>query len=89
MKHNPEAKAAILETVENQISGKDAPEVREQYRRLLGEGYTDKEARETIGFVLGCHIVKTFRTKKPFDYGDYLSDLRRLPECDMDRHFSE
>lgn len=89
MKHNPEAKAALLETVENQISGDEAPEVREQYRRLLREGYTDNEARETIGFVLGCHIVKTLRTKKPFDYADYLSDLRRLPECDMDRHFAE
>ena len=89
MEHNPEAKAALLETVENQISGNEAPEVREQYRRLLREGYTDSEARQTIGYVLGCHIVKTLRTKKPFDYTDYLFDLRRLPECDMDRHFAE
>lgn len=76
-----------METVDNQINGNEAPEVRTEYHRLLGIGYTDKEARETIGFVLGCHIVKTLRKKAPFDYAEYLSDLRRLPDCDMDRHF--
>jgi hypothetical protein len=89
VKHNPEAKAALLEVVENQITGDEAPEVRLEYRRLLLEGYSDKEARETIGFVLGCHIAKMMRKKIPFDYADYLADLKRLPECDMDRHFSE
>ena len=89
VKHNPAAKAALLETVNNQITGDEAPEVRTEYHRLLRIGYTEKEARETIAFVLGCHIVATLRTKVPFNYADYLSDLKQLPDCDMDRHFEK
>ena len=89
MNHNPEAKAALLETVENQITGDEAPEVRVEYERLLREDYTDNEARETIAYVLACHIVKMMRRKTPFDYADYLSDLKQLPKCDMDRHFKD
>jgi hypothetical protein len=48
LKHDPMAKAALLEIVENQINGDEAPEVRTEYHRLLGIGYTDKNAKETI-----------------------------------------
>ncbi len=89
VEYNPEARAALLEVVENQISGTEAPEVRLEHQRLLREGYTNRDVRETIAYVLGCHLVKAMRTKIPFDYADYLADLRRLPKCDMDRHFTE
>jgi len=84
MEPNPAAKAALLATVANQIKGEDSPEVRAEYERLLREEFTETEARELIVFVLGCHLVKTLKTKLPFDYTDYVSDLKRLPDCDIE-----
>jgi len=84
MEPNPAAKAALLETVANQIKGEDSPEVRAEYERLLREEFTESEARELIVFVLGCHLVKTLKTKLPFDYAEYVSDLKRLPDCDIE-----
>ena len=84
MEPNPAAKAALLATVANQIKGEDSPEVRAEYERLLREEFTETEARELIVFVLGCHLVKTLKTKLPFDYTEYVSDLQRLPDCDIE-----
>jgi hypothetical protein len=88
MEENPAARAALLETVANQIKGDETHQVRAEYRRLLTEGYTDKEARETIGYVLGCHLVKTLKNQAPFDYAGYVADLKRLPDCDLDEPFA-
>ena len=41
--HNPRLKAAILETVENQLQSDDPPETRQTLERLKRAGFSDEE----------------------------------------------
>ena len=53
---NEIVKAAILETVENQLRDNDPPETRQTYERLVSAGYSDQEARELIGALVSTEI---------------------------------
>jgi hypothetical protein len=83
--HNPNALAALLEALENQLHSPQTPEVKAELERLIATGVRKREAKEMMAAVLGFHIVSLMKGTKAFDYSTYLSELHRLPEIDYDR----
>ena len=77
---NEKAKAAVLETVENQLRDGNPPQTRETYERLLAEGYSDDDARLLIGNAVIRQIYRVLKTRSPFDLQEFVADLERLPE---------
>ena len=47
MKTNLHLKNAIMEVVDNQLKSNDPPETCQTYDRLISEGYSKKEAKES------------------------------------------
>ncbi len=56
MESNPHLQQAILEVVQNQLDANDPPETNQTYKRLLEEGYTEKDAKRLIGCVVSAAI---------------------------------
>jgi hypothetical protein len=52
------------------------------YDRLRALGLSDTQARELIATVLAVYIWHTMR-KDDYTYSDYLAQLARLPEIDL------
>jgi Domain of unknown function (DUF1841) len=75
---NPYLKAAILEVVENQIRNNDPPETRRTLERLLGRGYSRKQATEMIGSAVVEEIWAVMHDHKPFDRARFTAFLERL-----------
>jgi hypothetical protein len=83
--YNPRAKAALLQALEDQLRSPETPEVKAELARLVAAGVKKKEAKEMMATILAFHIARLMRGTKPFDYTDYLAELRRLPEIDYDQ----
>ena len=45
-------RSELLEVVDNQLRDKDPPQTLTTYKRLIGQGYSDEEARRLIAFVV-------------------------------------
>jgi hypothetical protein len=75
---NPYLKAAILEVVENQIRHNDPPETRQALERLLGRGYSRKQATEMIGSAVVEEIWAIMHDHKPFDRARFAALLEQL-----------
>ncbi len=71
---------AILEIVENQISGNDPPETRETYERLQGLGYSEEDARIYISRAVVVEIWNVLHENEPFNHERFLNNLRNLPK---------
>ena len=72
---------AILDALDEQLSSPEAPEVKQQYERLLSLGITDFKARLLMAQVFATYIWHTLR-KDNFTYADYVAQLSQLPEID-------
>lgn len=79
-----QAKAAILETVENQLRDNNPPETRQTYERLLAEGYSDADARLLIGNIVMRQIYRVLKSKSPYNEQEFVTDLACLPELPDD-----
>jgi len=77
--HNPRLKAAILETVEQQLAGGEPPETGETLARLKREGFSDDDARALLGQAVAVEIYGILREKKPFNRERFVRNLNRLP----------
>lgn len=75
---NPYLKAAILEVVENQVRHNDPPETRQALERLLGRGYSRKQAIEMIGSAVVEEIWAVMHDHKPFDRARFAAFLEQL-----------
>lgn len=75
---NPYLKAAILEVVENQIRHNDPPETRQALERLLGRGYSRKQATEMIGSAVVEEIWAIMHDNKPFERARFAALLEQL-----------
>ncbi len=73
-------KAAIGEVVENQLRDGNPPETRQTYARLLAAGYSDKEARQLIGYVVMSEIFEVLKNNEPYNQNRYVTALKRLPK---------
>ena len=77
--HNPRLKAAILETVENQLKSGDPPDTKETLARLKREGFPDEDARELLGQAVAVEICCVLKEKKQFNRERFVRNLWRLP----------
>ena len=77
--HNPRLKAAILETVENQLTSGDPPETKKTLARLVREGFSDADARVLLGQAVAVEIYCVLKEKKPFNRERFVRNLRNLP----------
>ena len=80
MQGNPYLKAAILEVVDNQISGNDPPQTRQTYERLLASGLEEPEARRLIGCVVVSEVFDILKKGKTFNLERFVAALARLPK---------
>jgi hypothetical protein len=71
----------ILDALGEQLSSPEAPEVKQQYERLLDIGISDFKARLMMARVFTTYIWHTLR-KDDFTYADYVAELSQLPEID-------
>jgi hypothetical protein len=77
--HNPRLRAAILETVENQLASGDPPETKATLERLKREGHTDEQARVLLGQAVAVEIYSVLKEKKPFNRERFVRNLQNLP----------
>jgi len=77
---NEYLKGAILEVVENQLKSLNPPETKETYDRLLGMGYSERDAKEMIGVVVSSEIFDVMKKKEPFNKDRFVKALNKLPE---------
>jgi len=77
--YNPRLRAAILETVENQLTSGDPPETKETLARLRREGFSDEEARVLLGQAVAVEIYCVLKEKKPFNRERFVRNLKSLP----------
>ncbi|EFH89140.1 DUF1841 family protein [Ktedonobacter racemifer] len=75
---NPYLKAAILKVVENQVRNSDPPETQLALERLLGRGYSRKQAIEMIGSAVVEEIWAVMHDHKPFDRARFTTLLEQL-----------
>jgi hypothetical protein len=79
-KYNPYLQAAIFEVVDNQMTAGEPPETKETFDRLLGEGYSEEDARKLIGQAICVEIYCIGKHKEMFNRDRYLRNLRELPK---------
>ena len=78
-KYNPYLQAAIFEVVDNQMAAGDPPETKETFERLLGEGFSEEDAKKLIGQAVCTEIYRIGKYKEVFNRQRYLKNLRNLP----------
>ena len=74
-----QARAAIFEAIETQLSDGEPPETAETLERLLGEGYPREEAMRFIGCALADEMFQVMNNEREFDGDRYVRLLSRLP----------
>jgi len=79
-KYNPYLQAAIFEVVDNQMAAGDPPETKETFEWLLGEGFSQEDARKLIGQAVCTEIYRIGKHKELFNKERYLRNLRNLPK---------
>jgi Zn/Cd-binding protein ZinT len=78
-KRYPYLRDVILQVVEQQINTNNPPQTRQTYNRLLKEGYTEKEAKQLIGYVISVEMFNVADKKESFNLSSYIKALDRLP----------
>jgi hypothetical protein len=79
--YNPHLQAAIFQVVDNQMAAGDPPETKQTFERLLGEGFSRKDAKKLIGQAVCVEIYRIGKYKEVFNRERYLRNLRNLPEA--------
>jgi len=78
------ARAALVETVENQLRDNSPPVTRLTLARLQAEGYSRNDAVHLIVCVLSAEIFEMLEVKRVFDAAHYASLLEALPQLPYD-----
>jgi hypothetical protein len=84
MESNERARAALLETVDNQLKKNDPPETRFAYNRLISMGDDNENARLRIAQCVAIEIFEIMKYKKKFDLERYITHLNNLPESPLE-----
>jgi hypothetical protein len=66
--------------VKNQIKLNTPPETQQTLKRLVDLGYSDQDARMSIGQCVAVEIFGVLKLEKPFNNDRYVSNLKKLPE---------
>ena len=83
MESNRLLHTAIMEVVENQLRDHEPPETKQNYERLLAEGFSEDNAKRMIGCVVASEIfdiLKHGEAYNPVRFTKALSELPKLPE---------
>ena len=78
-KGNPYLRAAIFEAVDNQMAAGDPPEAKATFERLLGEGFSEEDAKKLIGQAICVEIYRIGKYKEEYNRDRYVRNLRNLP----------
>ncbi|MFN7116289.1 MAG: DUF1841 family protein [Saprospiraceae bacterium] len=68
-----------LETVNRQLQENKPPEVGLTLRRLMNEGYSEKEARHLIAQCVAAEMYQVMLTDTPYNEARYVQLLQQLP----------
>ncbi len=77
---NSKLKASILEVVNNQLKSGDPPETRQTFNRLVGDGISEKDAKNYIGQAVAIEIFNVMKHGETFNLARYRNNLSRLPD---------
>ncbi|MBF0615154.1 MAG: hypothetical protein HQL92_08375 [Magnetococcales bacterium] len=69
----------ILNSLEDQLIRKDPPETKENYDRLISQGFSDQDARRMISIAIATESMMVLKHKEPFDRARFVATLRELP----------
>ena len=78
--HNPYLKAAVLETVDNQLADNDPSETRETLDRLINQGMTEEDAKICIAQAVSVEVFDSMKHQKEFNLDRYVKNLKQLPD---------
>jgi hypothetical protein len=79
-RHSPEANAAIMEVLDNQLRENNPPETRATYERLKRAGINEEETRRLLACVIVAEIFDVMKNKKAFNLTRFRERLAMLPE---------
>ncbi|MBF0095977.1 MAG: DUF1841 family protein [Magnetococcales bacterium] len=82
-RHNLHSNQAVMESVDQQLRTSQPPEVRETYRRLCAQGYSDQDARQLIATVMANESFMIQVHHDAFDRARYVAMLRNLPRIPL------
>ena len=77
---NPHLKAALLETVENQLAENNPPETKETFDRLVKQGISEEDAKIYIAQAVCVEVFDVMKNQNEFNEKRYLKNLKRLPK---------
>ena len=80
MKINENLRIAILKVIDNQILADDPVETAITLKRLMGEGYSEFEAKQLIGQAFAVELFYTMKNKVRYNKARYIKNLKNLPE---------
>lgn len=75
---NDRLKAAMMETVEKQITNEDTKYVKEVYEKLVKRGHKESIAKKMIVSVLIEEMKEVMKSKATFDDKRYKENLNKL-----------
>lgn len=78
-KSSEQARKAILEVVDNQLRDLNPPATKDTFDRLVGEGFSEAEARRLIGCVVASEVFDVITSLQPYDEDRYVTALKNLP----------
>lgn len=76
---NERLQKAILEVINTQIRDNDPPETKQTYERLQREGFSDRDARKLIGYVVASEVFAVLKENRRYDREKYIGALKMLP----------
>jgi len=77
--NNPHLQAAVMEVVENQLRNNNPPQTNQTFKRLIGAGHSEKEAKRLIACVVSPEIFAVLKKSEPFNHDRFVKGLDRLP----------
>ena len=75
---------SMLAVVENQLRENNPPETKQTLKRLLNEGFDEKEAKQLLASVVAAEVYEVMKAKQPFDQTRFVKALNRLPDLPGD-----
>ncbi|MBF0184833.1 MAG: hypothetical protein HQM06_10655 [Magnetococcales bacterium] len=70
---------SVLDSVDYQLRTSQPPEVKETYRRLCSQGYSDQDARKLIATAVANESFMIQVHHDQFDRARFVAMLRNLP----------
>jgi len=76
---NPTVQRILLDALREQITHNDPPDTALTLARLQSEGIAEDEAWRWLSAALLQEMALMIRDQRPFDRGEYIAALNRLP----------